>query len=62
MSDEKAGLSPKDAAEVIDEAVKAPSLDEYMKRDPLHLTDEDRRAMVEIHRRQRAEFIKNEEK
>lgn len=52
----------KSSSELIDEIIQVPSLDEFMKRDPATLTDEDYANIVEHLRNLRAEFIEAEEK
>ncbi len=48
------------AVEVQDLAVEQATLDEFMRRDPVELPEEQRRDMVELLRRARPRYIKAE--
>lgn len=51
-----------EANQLIEEIITEPSLDDFMRRDPAELTDEDFARIVEIERDNRAKFIAAEEK
>ena len=50
----------KTARDMVDEMIADPTLDQFFDRNPAELTDQNFRALVEIERAQRAEFIKAE--
>lgn len=52
----------KSATELIDDIIKEPTLDEFMRRDPAHLTESDYANITGRFRDLRAQFIEAEEK
>lgn len=49
--------TPKTGPELVEEAGKEPTLDEYLRRDPATLTPKDLSKIVDMERRRRAMFI-----
>jgi hypothetical protein len=50
-------VTPTAAPELIDEAGKDPTLDEFMRRDPADLSDEEFKGVVSLQRTARGQFI-----
>ena len=50
----------KTATDLVTDMIKDPTLDQFFDRNPAELKDQDFRALVEIERARRAEFIKAE--
>ena len=48
------------ATDMVEEMIADPTLDQFFDRNPAELEDKDFRALVEIERARRAEFIKAE--
>ncbi len=55
-------MAKKHGNELLDEAAAAPSLDDFMKRDPASLTPADRGDLINVLRHDRAAFIRAEDK
>lgn len=54
--------APSTAREQIEEAGQSPTLDDYMRRDPASLTEEEFRDIVRLQREERATFQVKEDK